>query len=402
MQKDLAELQNSLATFKFGAQIDYSSPKESNNAGPTSSVSSTLSPRSTASSVWHSESTHGGSRSNTPKVVSSALGTPTAELGPFEYPMQPSHKSQPSGFSDGSPWVPTSELGLHNQTSPLFPLQRHGGSIKDVVAAGPGIGALRRMSTIQPLATAPRATGDQGQFSSDTGCEPMEPNTEMRRPSVVHSNSTLPLISDPASIHHESPDHNVHGLDTPFSRRRSSPSEMPSRESGQAAFQRRLSEKISLRRESLRPIPSAAALGTLQLLHATSTARRQSIHGLGQIELKETPIPPTLLARRKTIARKGDGTLISGLTCGADKTSPRSAGRSASRAMPSLPPSADGPSRPTQKLVTVPADSSAFARVSFSPHAGPVTLEPETSREHTMVSSAYLYHRGQQADEPYS
>jgi len=312
-------------------------------------------------------------------VSDQILGTPATELGPFEYPIL---NPDVDDFED-----PTgrrlSESSLKGglRAGPLnLPLRR---PVEEAVAVGPGIGSLRRMSTVNQVMLASVGTGTE---------------TEVRRPSVVHSN-TVPLVttSTGSSSGEQEGDERkakeFEGTETP------DPKISSLLQSRRATLDNGYEQAATGPSLALPPgSVSAAATGAVNLSRATSTKRR-SILSFGREGPVDTPVPPSLAG------------LVSGgmVETGASPVPSTSKGVSSSMAalrrgsMPAVRydptwmnkernPSISFPiSQPKFNLVD-PARST-FARASFSSDAGPIVVDQGTKWERTTVSSAYLYAR---------
>ena len=312
-------------------------------------------------------------------VSDQIVGTPATELGPFEYPIllpDDDDVEDPAGRR-----LSESSLKGGLRSGPLgLPLRR---PVEEAVAVGPGIGSLRRMSTMNQVMLASVGTATE---------------TEVRRPSVVHSN-TVPLVTTTTGSstgEQEADERNTQGregADTP------DPKTSSLLQSRRATLDNGYEQSATGPSLALPPGSiSAAAAGAVNLSRATSTKRR-SILSFGREGPVDTPVPPSLAG------------LVSGgvVETGASPVSSNPKAMSSSMAalrrgsMPAVRydpmwmnkernPSISSPLSQTKFNLVDPARST-FARASFSSDAGPIVVDQGTKWERTTVSSAYLYAR---------
>jgi hypothetical protein len=315
------------------------------------------------------------------------LSTPSAELGPFEYPINPDvvEKEEEGGEAHRRSSGSSSLLNDINhewrynyghtvQSGLGLPAR---GLAEEAVAAGSGIGRLRRMSTMNQVVSV---------------------QPEVRRPSVVHSN-TDPLVDlvDTASVE-------VEGCSVEEGTKggvREGVTEGDMGKGSLALHKRRATLENNgqdTSSPSLGPLTlppgsiSAAALGTVNLINA----RRQSILSFGQGAPVETPVPPRLAGLH--VGTGSPARMQGGALVGKDELGSISALRRGSLPVNNMQGvdmlGASGRSRQRSVGITsVGASSSAFARASFSSLAGPIVSNPGTRYEHTTVSTPYLYNR---------
>jgi hypothetical protein len=312
-------------------------------------------------------------------VSDQIVGTPATELGPFEYPiLNPDEDDieDPTGRR-----LSESSLKGGLRAGPLgLPLRR---PVEEAVAVGPGIGSLRRMSTMNQVMLASVGTGTE---------------TEVRRPSVVHSN-TVPLVTTTTG--------STNGEQEADGRKENEleRAETPDLKTSSLLQSRRATLDNGYEQAATGPslaLPpgsiSAAAAGAVNLSRATSTKRR-SILSFGREGPVDTPVPPSL-------AGLVSGGVVETGASPAPSTSKAMASSMAALRRGSMPavrydptsmnrernPSISSPiSQPKFNLVD-PARST-FARASFSSDAGPIVVDQGTKWERTTVSSAYLYAR---------
>lgn len=315
------------------------------------------------------------------------LSTPSAELGPFEYPVNPDvvEKEEEGGEAHRRSSGSSSLLNDNNnewrynyghtvQSGLGLPAR---GLAEEAVAAGSGIGRLRRMSTMNQVVS-------------------LQP--EVRRPSVVHSN-TDPLVDvvdvAPVEVEGRSVEEGTEGGE-----REGVPEGDMAK--GSLALHRRRATLENNGQDTSSPslgpltLPpgsiSSAALGTVNLINA----RRQSILSFGQGAPVETPVPPRLAGLH--VGTGSPARIQGGALVGKDELGSISALRRGSLPVNHLQgvDMLGGSARSRQQslgISSVGASSSAFARASFSSLAGPIVSNPGTRYEQTTVSTPYLYNR---------
>jgi hypothetical protein len=320
------------------------------------------------------------------------LSTPSAELGPFEYPVNPDvvEKEEEGGEAHRRSSGSSSLLNDNNHEWRYIHNHGHGhtvqsglglparGLAEEAVAAGSGIGRLRRMSTMNQVVSV---------------------QPEVRRPSVVHSNTDplVDVVDTAVSVEVEE----RQGEEGTGAGDREDVTEGDMTKGNLALHKRRATldnNGQDTSSPSLGPLTlppgsiSAAALGTVNLI----IARRQSILSFGQGAPVETPVPPRLAGLH--VGTGSPARMQGGALVGKDEPRSISALRRGSLPVNNMQGvdmlGASGRSRQQSVGITsVGASSSAFARASFSSLAGPIVSNPGTRYEQTTVSTPYLYNR---------
>ncbi|KAG7530879.1 hypothetical protein FFLO_04742 [Filobasidium floriforme] len=328
------------------------------------------------------------------------LSTPSAELGPFEYPVNPDvvEKEEEGGEAHRRSSGSSSLLNDNSNEWRYNYGHGHGhtvqsglglparGLAEEAVAAGSGIGRLRRMSTMNQVVS-------------------MQP--EVRRPSVVHSN-TDPLVDVVATASVEVEERQEEEGTDAGDREGVTEGDMAK---GSLALHKRRATLENNGQDTSSPslgpltLPpgsiSAAALGTVNLINA----RRQSILSFGQGAPVETPVPPRLAGLH--VGTGSPARMQGGALVGKDELGSISALRRGSLPVNNMHGvdmlGASARSRQQSLgISSVGASSSAFARASFSSFAGPIVSNPGTRYEQTTVSTPYLYNRRNSLAHHYS